>query len=83
MAAGERRIIGAAPGPQAGEQLDDDATYRIQIVKLPRATRGRWWQLWIGSESEALLLNLEIPAGNVLPLIASSVSLLQGEGGPR
>lgn len=54
------------------------ATYRIQIVKLPQATGGWFWRrLWIGSEKTALLFSLEIPEGDVLALIRSSVDLLQ------
>lgn len=66
------------PGPSPTSQQAFANTYRIQIVKLPPASKpgffGRWW---FGSESTALLFNLEVPESEVLPLIRSSVELLE------
>ena len=54
----------------------DDGTYRIQIVKVP-SVRRRWWRFWV-FESAEILMDLPIPKTDVLPLIASSVELIQG-----
>ena len=53
------------------------ATYRIQLVKLPHAKPGFWSRWFFGADAMALLFNLEIDGSNVLPLIRSSVDLLQ------
>ena len=49
--------------------------YRLQLIEMPDAPPKRF--SWVRG---AMLCNLDVPEGRVLPLIAAAVALLQKEG---
>lgn len=51
-------------------------TYRLQIVEIP-PDKGHWF---FGSGQSAMLCNIRVDLADVLPLIESSVKLLQTAG---